>query len=105
MEVIIKWSAISERQLREIFKYYSTEANQVITRKVIAGIINRVSILKNNPLAGHKEELLSNYPEEFRYLVEGNYKIIYWITNNIITVASVFDCRQNPEKMKNISEK
>lgn len=39
-------------------------------------------------------------PEDFRYLVESNFKIIYWIENNKITIASVFDCRQNPENMK-----
>jgi hypothetical protein len=41
-------------------------------------------------------------PEDFRYLVESNYKIIYWKEDEIITIASVFDCRQNPEKIKKI---
>jgi hypothetical protein len=41
-------------------------------------------------------------PEDFRYLVESNYKIIYWKEDEIITIASVFDCRQNPEKSKKI---
>ena len=29
------------------------------------------------------------------------YKIIYWIEDNYIKIATVFDSRQNPEKMKN----
>jgi hypothetical protein len=29
-------------------------------------------------------------------------KIIYWQENKTITIASVFDCRQNPEKIKKI---
>jgi hypothetical protein len=33
-------------------------------------------------------------------LIEGNYKIIYWIDNQNIKIAAVFDCRQNPAKMK-----
>ena len=41
-------------------------------------------------------------PEDFRCLVEGNYKIIYWKEDEIITIASVFDCRQNPKKMKKL---
>jgi len=53
-------------------------------------------------LAGPKEELLNDYPEEFRYLVESNYKIIYWKKENLITIASVFDCRQNPGKIRKL---
>jgi toxin ParE1/3/4 len=53
-------------------------------------------------LAGAKEELLAEYPEEFRYLVEGNYKIIYWKEHEVITISSVFDCRQNPDKIKKL---
>lgn len=62
----------------------------------------RASILEGNPLAVSKEELLSGYPEDFIYLVESNNKIIYWKRENVITIASVFDCRQNPEKIKKI---
>jgi toxin ParE1/3/4 len=102
MEIRIEWSELSERQLKDIFDYYSFEANSRIARKIINRIINRVSILENNPFAGPREELLSNYLEEYRYLVESNYKIIYWKNENTITIASVFDCRQNPEKIRRI---
>jgi hypothetical protein len=30
------------------------------------------------------------------------YKIIYWIEDKYIKIATVFDIRQNPEKIKNI---
>lgn len=100
MEVIIEWSELSVRQLKNIFDYYSTEASPRIARKIVNRIYDRVSILENNPLAGSKEELLENHPEEYRFLVETNYKIIYWQKGNIITISSVFDCRQNPEKIK-----
>jgi toxin ParE1/3/4 len=102
MEIRIEWSELSERQLKDIFDYYSFEVSPKIARKIINKIIERVSILEDNPLAGPKEELLNEYFEEFRYLVEGNYKIIYWKMENVITIATVFDCRQNPEKIKKI---
>jgi toxin ParE1/3/4 len=102
MEIRIEWSEQSERQLKDIFDYYSFEVNTRIAKKIIKRILDRVTILENNPLAGPKEELLSDYPEEFRYLVESNYKIIYWEKENLITIASVFDCRRNPEKIKKI---
>jgi plasmid stabilization system protein ParE len=102
MEVRIEWSELSERQLKDIFDYYSLEVSPIIARKIINRIIDRVNILESNPLAGQKEELLQNYPEDYRYLVESNYKIIYWRKGNLITISSVFDCRQNPEKIKKI---
>jgi toxin ParE1/3/4 len=102
VEISIVWSELSERQLKDIFDYYSIEANPRIARKIVNRIIDRVSILENNPLAGPKETLLCDYTEEFRYLVESNYKIIYWKKENYITIASVFDCRQNPENIRKI---
>ena len=98
----IEWSESAERQLREIFDYYSFEASATIAKRIVNSIIEKVSVLRKNPLACAKEELLSDYPQDYRCLVEGNYKIIYWIKENVITIASVFDCRQNPVKIKKI---
>ena len=102
MEIRIEWSELSERQLKDIFDYYSIEVSPRIARKIINRIVDKVTILESNPLAGQREELLLEYPEDFRYLVESNYKIIYWGKENLITIASVFDCRQNPENIKRI---
>ncbi len=73
-----------------------------MARKIINRILDRITILESSPLAGQKEELLSDYIEEYRYLLESNYKIIYWKKENLITIAAVFDCRQNPEKIQKI---
>jgi toxin ParE1/3/4 len=102
MEIRIEWSELSEKQLKDIFDYYSFEVSSGVAKKIINRIIDRVSILESNPLAGTKEELLNDYPENYKYLVESNYKIIYWKKGKCITIASVFDCRQNPEKIKKI---
>ena len=48
---------------------------------------------------GPIEELLRHRKNEYRYIVDGNYKIIYWIDEHFIKIASVFDSRQNPEKL------
>ena len=102
MEIVIEWSEQSEIQLKDIFDYYSFKVNSVVASKIVSRIIDRVSILATNPLAGTKEELLSNHVADFRYLVESNYKIIYWKSECVVTIASVFDCRQNPVKIKNV---
>lgn len=102
MEMRIEWSEQSARQLKDIFDFYSFEVSPRMARKIINRILDRITILESNPLAGQKEELLSDYSEEFRYLVESNYKIIYWKKDNLVTIAAVFDCRKNPEKIQKI---
>lgn len=98
----IEWSALAERQLRSIYDYYYVKASPSIAKKLINKIVAKAFTLKKSPFIGQKEELLIDYPEDFRYLVEGNYKIIYWIQQQSITIAAVFDCRQNPVKMKEL---
>jgi toxin ParE1/3/4 len=103
MEIRIEWSELSEKQLKDIFDYYSIEAGPQIAGKIIRRIIDRVSVLESNPFAGPKEELLSEYPEDFRYLVESNYKIIYLKKEALVTVASVFDAARILRKSRKYS--
>jgi plasmid stabilization system protein ParE len=99
MALTIIWSKFAKTQLKEIMNSYSVVAGIAVAHRLVSKIINRVDILYNNPRAGQSEEFLEHYIEGFRYLVEGNYKIIYWINNDEIIISSVFDCRQNPVKM------
>jgi plasmid stabilization system protein ParE len=100
MEVRVFWTDTARFQLEEIFDYYKEKASIKIARKLVTLIIDKTLQLEKNPHSGPKEPLLSGRKFEYRYLVEGNYKIIYWIEENYIKIATVFDCRQNPEKMK-----
>jgi len=96
----IEWSELSQLQLRDIFDYYSFRANSDVARKIINSIVNKPIILLNHPKLGQIDELLIHHKKEFRYLVEGNYKIIYWVDKNVIRLVSVFDTRRNPEKLE-----
>jgi hypothetical protein len=46
------------------------------------------------------EEYLDHLGQAHRRVIEGNYKIIYKVTDDAIIVTDVFDTRQNPSKMK-----
>jgi len=102
MELRVFWTDTARFQLEEIYKYYKEKASLTVARKLAKSVIDRTIQLEKNPTSGPNEPLLSDRKYEYRYLVEGNYKIIYWIEDNYIKVASVFDCRQNPKKMKKI---
>ena len=68
----------------------------------LKGFIDRTIQLEKHPSSGQRELLLANRKFDYRYLVESNYKIIYWIEDNYIKIASVFDCRQNSGKIKDL---
>ena len=102
MELKVFWTNTARFQLEDIFNYYKFKASIRVARKLVKQIIERTIQLEKNPESGPKEPLLTDRKFEYRYLVEGNYKIIYWIEDNYIKVATVFDCRQNPEKIKNL---
>ena len=102
MEIRIRWSSKAKYQLREIFDYYQVSTSTTVAESLITTILTRTRNLNSFPNMGKREELLLNHPKGFRYLVEGNYKILYWIHESEIIIASVFDCRQNPEKISEI---
>ena len=98
----IFWTETALNQLEDIFDFYLVIADSNTTRKIVSAIVDKTIILEKTPHIGQSEELLVKREKEYRYLVEGNYKIIYWIEETEIKIASVFDCRQNPTKMQNI---
>lgn len=102
MAIVIIWSEFAKFQLTEIFKYYKKESSLQTAKKIVSEISKEVKTLKSHIDLGQKEELLISKPEKYRYLVKGNYKIIYTFDkeNNFIKIVDVFDCRQNPEKIK-----
>ena len=102
MELRVFQTDTARFQIEDIFNYYKDKASIRVARKLVKQIIDRTIQLEKNPESGPKEPLLTDRKFEYRYLVEGNYKIIYWIEDNYIKIATIFDCRENPEKMKNL---
>ncbi len=104
MELVVYWTRFAEDKLDDIYDYYESKVERRIARKLISGIIDKTIGLDKNPHIGQKEGLLSDRPQNFRYLVFKNYKIIYWINQNKnrIDIVNVFDTRQNPLKMKKL---
>ena len=104
MELKTFWTNQAIEQLEEIFEYYKLTANITTARKLTKQIVDRTIQLENFPESGSLENLLIDRSNKYRYLVEGNYKIIYWIEEPFVKIATIFDCRQNPINItKNIN--
>jgi plasmid stabilization system protein ParE len=106
MEIAFKilWSDIAINQLKDIFDYHLVKASSNVAQRLVRKIIDATIILEKNPKSGRKEDLLADRPQEFRYIIIKNYKIIYWIDYefNIVNISMVFDTRQNPVKIKKV---
>ena len=99
MGIKVFWSELALSQLEQIFDYYKYKASTKVAKKIITEIVDRTIQLTENPFSGTKEPLLENRQNDYRYLIKGNYKIIYYKNNNYINISAVFDCRQNPDKL------
>ncbi len=91
------WLRRAELDLVKIVHYFDGLDEIDVGRKLVENIADRVSILETNPGAGPIEKLTSDRREMFRFLVEGNYKILYTAAPGFIKIYTVFDTRQNPE--------
>ena len=97
----VKWYAAAFGDLNKIYDYYVK-----INHKAAAMLYNRIlddtAILKINPYVAAIEQLLIDCPEEYRSLVvaKGRYKVVYFIKNDAVLIVQIFDCRQNPVKLK-----
>ncbi|MBA5791697.1 type II toxin-antitoxin system RelE/ParE family toxin [Flavobacterium sp. xlx-214] len=96
MGLEILWSKFAEDKLQDIFYYYKYKVSLKTARKIINETVDKTIDLDKNPKIGQIEELLAERPQEFRYLVTGNYKIIYYIN---------FDTRRKLLQMYLIQDK
>ena len=102
MNFEIIWSDFAESQLDQIFEYYVENASLKIAKNLLQKLLAEPSRIMNNPEMLQIEELLIDRPNEYRYIVTKNYKIIYSIDYKLqlIKIADVLDTRQNPTKIK-----
>ena len=102
MDLKVFWTDTAIEKLEDIFDYYKNKVGIEVAKNIVGLIVDSTINLESQPKIGQVEELLINRANEYRYLVSGNYKIIYWIEELYIKIATVFDCRQNPIKIKKI---
>lgn len=101
--VMLKWSSRAKKDLRIIYKWYTKQAGEKIANRIVGDIRSAACLLTTHPHLGYFEPMLEEFPQNFRTLVDvPNYKIVYWVENDIVKVATVFDCRQRPGKIYQI---
>jgi plasmid stabilization system protein ParE len=95
------WSDFASTSLYDIYKYYKEAAGKNVARRIKSRIFYAARHLNRHPESGQIEPNLNQLGENHRYIVEGNYKIIYKKVIDGILITDVFDTRQDPIKMIN----
>jgi len=95
----VVWTRPAKKDLKGIFNYFKQKVSLNIALNIINSIFSKTSILETHSI-GVREELLAHLKQEHRYIIDGNYKVIYFIHNKTVYITHVFDTRQNPVKLK-----
>jgi plasmid stabilization system protein ParE len=101
--MVIQWTTTARQQLKHLFGYYQAAANKQVARRIVGDIEQSTDLLATFPLMGAVEPALEGLPSPFRsWVVERRFKVVYYIdeAHQKVVIATVFDCRQNPEKLK-----
>ena len=82
----IVWTELAIEDLRSIHEYIS-KGSKRYTDRHIDKLISRVEQLENNPNSGRVVPEFNI--ETTRELIEGNYRIIYKVDQNLISIVRV----------------
>ncbi len=95
----IVWTIPAKRDLQSIYDYLAEISETIAYRQVIK-ILDKTALLETGfDEIGQAEPLLKHTGKNYRYLVSGNYKIIYRVDDDALHIITVFDTRQNPNKL------
>lgn len=101
----IIWSDFASEILSGVYCYYKDIAGGKVAAKIKSNIFNSTKQLLNHPHSGQIEESLIKLNEGHRYLVVGNYKIVYKKVSEGVLITDVFDTKQDPTKINNPKRK
>jgi mRNA-degrading endonuclease RelE of RelBE toxin-antitoxin system len=89
-------------RLEESLIFYLDEMKVPIEKvvEIKTKLLQRASELSEYPYRGQYEYYLRKLKKGHRRLIEGNFKIIYRVENDVVYVTDFFDSRRSPKKMK-----
>ena len=93
------FSRYAEDDLTEIIDYY-IPINTDYAEKLLNVFEKRISELKKYPERGRiVPELEEQNINDYRELIEGNYRIIFAIQENTVIIHTIIDSRRNVEEI------
>ncbi|NJN28035.1 MAG: type II toxin-antitoxin system RelE/ParE family toxin [Cyclobacteriaceae bacterium] len=99
MEVVITDQSLT--RLEKSLHFYITELEMPVEKaiEIKDTLLRRARSLSGQPYKGQFEPYLTKLNQGHRRLIEGNFKIVYRIENDMIYVVDFFDSHQEPNKL------
>jgi plasmid stabilization system protein ParE len=100
----IVWSPLAKQSLRDIYDYIKARETLKQATIVRNEIIELVGSLNDFPDKFQRDPYLANEPEEVRYALIWNYKILYEVQKNMIAVLEIFHTSRNPKDIEKVKK-
>lgn len=95
METRIIWLPSAFANLDNIFNFLA-QKNENAAVRLVNKLYSSATLLKTFPQAGPLEYLLESRQKAYRSLVvENHFKLIYYIENEVVYIAAIWDIRQD----------
>ena len=87
------WLRRASNALDDIYQFYAELASVQVAKRRVGKIIEAVNHLQTMPYLGRKDEEFEHI-RAYRYLIDLTYKVYYFIEDDGVYIASIWDCRQ-----------
>ena len=100
--MVIIWRPEASEALKSIYYFYFGKDAKA-AGKILTSILEAVDRLSFFPEMAPVEPLLAGEPEKYRSMVAHKlFKVVYTVdmTREQVVIADIWDCRQNPAKLR-----
>lgn len=99
MRVIITAEAWYRLEKELSFLIDAKKVPERIALSIGKKLVNRAKSLSEQPYKGQEEPYLTELNQNHKRLIEGEFKIIYFLRNEVIYVTDFFNSRRDPNEM------
>lgn len=92
----VVWSSIARQEMKDILDYWTKRnKSSIYSNKLYDKVEDYLETVAKNPFAGRETKR-----DNVRYIIMGDYSIIYRVTEKLLIVVSIWDDRQDPKKSR-----
>ncbi|MBP5573308.1 MAG: type II toxin-antitoxin system RelE/ParE family toxin [Bacteroidales bacterium] len=91
------WDPAAKESLRQIARYINTQFGRETRRNFITKVHETETLLKRHPNIGFPDPLFSHRRYVYRsVIINGLSKLVYYVDNDSIYIAALWDTRREP---------
>lgn len=87
------WLQRAAKDFDDIYQYYKKVAGEGVAKRRLAKILQATSSIEFMPNIGPLDNEFPHTPS-YHYLVVMDYKIYYFVEEQAVFIAAIWDCRQ-----------